>query len=173
MNITLYEKASLRNLRDVNQGEIIEAIPGSRATTPYKGKPSSKSPSSIFGYVFGISKVNTPLCSIGDTLIQRIISPDVITEFIPLTYWGLAKKEVYLVLGKVEDIDNRDISQNTRIMKLFNPGFKMLNSQGISSLRDRLIEHISKRGKRDYFFKTPDKKKYSLKDILLSLEEIK
>jgi len=124
--LMIYENPVLTT--EVNPGQVLEALPGSRATlkslhTPggVEYHPNWDSPTNIFGYVRGVTEREERPGSYvaGSTLVKMVLNeyadpPIFGNSSLLLDYFAQDEKNVYLAVGEIHAIDRKTASAEPR-----------------------------------------------------------
>ncbi len=183
MPIKFYEKPLLLPEHEIKPGHVIEALPGSteekvaRIELDNKLPPFEEVQIFIVGYVRGKTEQASGSTPQNTFVLERILPDRKPVPASALTYWG--KKDVlcYLTIGELEGIV-MDSNKDAYRFSTFS-GAKHVDLQSdactvplelFASLQKELFEYHTRRKGLSIVFRTPDGKRYSLKDLVIGLE---
>ena len=181
INLKLYDNPKLT--REVEPGQLIEALPNSYATQTILGDCDSidYSPTGVIGYIIGTRK-NYETIHYRDQIVTGGIDGVVVERLTNvgkgyrgaignLVFWGPDSDytQVYCVIGEIEGTTQPVKDELTEILE---DGYVLLSEEEKEQIQTEIRDLMRKRLKRDYVFATPDGQKFRLNEIVLKLEEI-
>lgn len=175
LELRLYENPQM--ITTVKPGQIIEALPGTKAThTVYSQKdPIQDNPTNVFGYVRGMSREDYITIKQGDMVVERILpfggyhDAEIALTNRPLQFWGPDNIETYLVIGELQLLPEEKLEDQFHPQLIADS--VTLSTDKREVVRDQLLAFIASRKRKEYVFQTPSGDSYSLNEIVLSLRE--
>jgi len=104
MDTRFYVERKEVERKDIRPGYIVEAVPSSFSTAPFRGEPSDDNPSNVFGYVVGNTISPKMSHKMGTVLVREVLhaSGGHQLTFGELEEWTVENGN-YIVIGEVSN----------------------------------------------------------------------
>ncbi len=168
--LKVYEEPKLISEAEVQIGQVLEAFSDSWASlTEPKLAFSRENPTTVFGYVMGVTQRDEGRFMQGSMIVERLIphGENYGIERSILQLWAPKRKNVYLIIGELLYLQHKDSKE---LASSLGSRSAVLSDEEKSEIKEALFDLSIKRKGKDYIFKPKELRPYSLSEIILSLE---